>query len=163
MKRIAFQGEHFLRCSRGMAPATGSGFCAYVVKITNPNSHNRKYFFISVRVEAHLLGECDIIVAKWKIICEDLWMSHTLVRLSHNVWCCLTRKRSRSRGDVAPTSEQTRQSVELRKARGQTRGVQHQKKIPGAARKSKCPLAPYSTKNQRVNVCNMPEDTLQKS
>jgi len=24
---------------------------------------------ISVRVEAHILGECDIIVGKWKIIC----------------------------------------------------------------------------------------------
>ena len=34
-----------------------------------PDSHKPQHFcFIFVRVEAHLLGGCDIIVTKWKFV-----------------------------------------------------------------------------------------------
>ena len=42
----------------------------FVEKITKPDSHKPQHFcFIVVRAEAHLLDECGVIVAKWKIIC----------------------------------------------------------------------------------------------
>ena len=57
-----------------------------VVKIIKPDSHKPQHFCsILVRVEAHFLGKCDIIVTKWKIICVLKEVDEPQIRLKGKV------------------------------------------------------------------------------